>query len=68
MLAGADNPEGGQALLDFLLSDEVQAALPESMYVFPVVDGVELPADWAKYAEQPTVAVRRRPGRHRREP
>jgi len=54
VLSGADNPEGGQALLDFLLSDEVQAALPESMYVFPVVDGVELPADWAKYAERPT--------------
>ncbi len=28
-------------------ADEVQAALPTSMYVFPVVDGVELPADWA---------------------
>ena len=24
------------------------------MYVFPVADGVELPADWAKFAEQPT--------------
>jgi thiamine transport system substrate-binding protein len=54
VLAGADNPEGGQQLLDFLLSDEVQAALPTSMYVFPVVDGVELPADWAKYAERPS--------------
>ncbi len=54
VLAGADNPEGGRAVLDFLLSDEVQAALPTSMYVFPVADGVELPADWARYAERPT--------------
>jgi thiamine transport system substrate-binding protein len=54
VLEGADNPEGGQALLEFLLSEEVQAALPESMYVFPVADGVKLPADWARYAEQPT--------------
>jgi thiamine transport system substrate-binding protein len=54
VLEGADNPEGGQALLEFLLSEEVQAALPESMYVFPVADGVDLPADWARYAERPT--------------
>jgi len=53
VLEGADNPDGARALIDFLLGDEVQAALPESMYVFPVVDGVELPEDWATYAEQP---------------
>ncbi len=54
VLTGADNPEGGQALVEFLLSDAVQAALPESMYVFPVVDSVELPEEWARYAEQPS--------------
>ena len=54
MLAGAENPDGARAVLEWLLSPEVQAALPESMYVFPVVDGVELPEDWARFAEQPT--------------
>ena len=54
VLSGADNPEGAEALLEFLLSDQVQAALPESMYVFPVVDSVELPEEWARYAEQPS--------------
>jgi thiamine transport system substrate-binding protein len=54
VLEGADNPEGGRALLEFLLSDEVQAALPESMYVFPVSDDVTLPEDWARHAAQPT--------------
>ncbi len=54
VLSGADNPEGGAALLEFLLSDPVQAALPESNYVFPVVDSVELPEEWARYAEQPS--------------
>lgn len=54
ILQGAENAKGAAALIDFLLSDEVQAALPESMYVFPVADGVPLPADWAKYAVQPT--------------
>jgi len=53
VLEGADNPEGAQAVVDFLLSDEVQAALPESMYVFPVSDDVELPGDWAAHAERP---------------
>jgi thiamine transport system substrate-binding protein len=53
VLEGAANPEGGEELLDFLLTAEVQAALPESMYVFPVRDDVELPADWARFAQQP---------------
>jgi thiamine transport system substrate-binding protein len=54
LIDGAENPEGGQELIEFLVSPEVQAALPTSMYVFPVADGVELPPEWAKYAEQPT--------------
>ena len=53
VLEGAANPEGAQALIDFLLTPEVQAALPESMYVFPVVDGVELPEEWARFATRP---------------
>lgn len=54
VLAGADNPEGAQALIDFLLTPEVQAALPDAMYVFPVRDDVALPEAWATFAVQPT--------------
>lgn len=54
VLAGAANPEGAEEFIDFMLSEEVQAALPDSMYVFPVRSGVPLPSDWAKYAVQPT--------------
>jgi thiamine transport system substrate-binding protein len=54
ILAGGDNPEGAKAVIDFLLSPQVQAALPENMYVFPVADGTALPAEWAKWAVQPT--------------
>jgi thiamine transport system substrate-binding protein len=54
VLAGADNPEGAEALVDWMLSDEVQSALPESMYVFPVMPGATIPADWAQFAPQPT--------------
>ncbi len=50
VLANAANPSGAEAVVDWLLSDEVQAALPESMYVYPAVDGVDVPADWAAYA------------------
>lgn len=54
ILAGEDtNTAGARAVVDWLLSPEVQAALPPSMYVFPVVDGVELPAEWARFAERP---------------
>jgi len=54
VLDGAENPDGAKALVDFLLTPEVQAALPDSMYVFPVDSSVQLPADWAKFAKQPT--------------
>lgn len=53
VLAGAENPDGAEQVVDWLLSDEVQAALPDSMYVFPVSSAVELPADWAQFAQQP---------------
>ena len=53
VLAGADNPDGAEALVDWLLSDEVQSALPESMYVFPVMPDATIPPDWAKFAPQP---------------
>ena len=54
VLAGAENPAGAEALVDFLLSPEVQAALPDSMYVFPVDSSVPMPRQWATFAQQPT--------------
>ena len=53
VLDGAANPEGAAALVQWLVGPQVQAALPDSMYVFPVAEGTELPADWASFAEQP---------------
>jgi thiamine transport system substrate-binding protein len=54
VLAGAANTTGARAFIDFLLSTPVQDALPDSMYVFPVSDAATLPAEWAKFAVQPT--------------
>lgn len=53
VLAGAANPEGAAALVDFLVSPAFQAELPDSMYVFPVDDSVELPELWARWAQTP---------------
>lgn len=50
VLANAANPEGAQQLLDFLLSDEVQADIPGSMYMYPVSSAVDLPEEWARWA------------------
>ncbi|MBZ5734835.1 thiamine ABC transporter substrate-binding protein [Nocardioides sp. TRM66260-LWL] len=52
-LRGAANEAGAKAVVAWLQSPEVQAALPESMYVFPVAEGTALPKDWARFAKQP---------------
>jgi thiamine transport system substrate-binding protein len=54
VLAGASNPQGARAFVDFLLSPAVQKALPDSMYVFPVDEAAPLPSEWARFAEKPT--------------
>ncbi|MBN8882714.1 MAG: thiamine ABC transporter substrate-binding protein [Salana multivorans] len=50
VIAGAANPEGARAFIDFMLSPEFQADVPGQMYVYPVDSSVELPADWARFA------------------
>ena len=50
VLAGAENPEGAQAFIDFLGGRAFQEALPDSMYVFPVDPDATLPDAWAEYA------------------
>lgn len=54
VLSNAANPAGARELVDFLISPEVQAALPDSMYMFPVATGTPLPDDWARHAHQPS--------------
>ena len=45
----AKNPKGGQALLDYLLSESFQTGLPTNMYVYPIIE-TELPEAWSKFA------------------
>ena len=50
VLKNAKNPEGARALLKFMQTKDFQAALPDSNYVYPIDDSVELPEAWAKFA------------------
>ncbi|GAA2217962.1 thiamine ABC transporter substrate-binding protein [Streptomyces nogalater] len=49
LLSNARNPEGGKALLDFLLTREFQQDMPLNMFVYPVVEGAAVPADFTEY-------------------
>lgn len=50
VLKGAANPEGAKQFIDFLLSPEVQASIPENMYMYPALEDVKLPEEWVQYA------------------
>ena len=70
VLDGAANPDGAEQVVDWLLSPEVQAALPTSMYVFPVDADAPLPKEWAQFAEAPTAPIEVSPAdiaEHRRD-
>lgn len=61
VLRGAPNVEGAKKLVDFMLTPEVQAALPTEMYVYPVRKDVVLPVGWAQRAPVPAWTVRMNP-------
>lgn len=59
VLAGTDNPAGAKALIDFMLADQFQTALPDAMYVYPINKSIKLPdawAEWAPVADKPVGA------------
>ncbi|MEX1295057.1 MAG: thiamine ABC transporter substrate-binding protein [Candidatus Limnocylindrales bacterium] len=53
VLAGSEQPELAGALVDFLLSPEVQAELPEAMFVYPARSDVALPEAFERHALVP---------------
>ncbi|MEH0547139.1 thiamine ABC transporter substrate-binding protein [Streptomyces sp. B21-105] len=56
LLSNAANAEGGKALIDFLISGKFQQDMPLNMFVYPVVKGVAVPAEFTRYgpaAEHP---------------
>lgn len=57
VVAGAKNPKGAQAFIDFLLSREVQEAFPTSMYMYPVDAEAALPEAWQTWAQLPEEGI-----------
>jgi thiamine transport system substrate-binding protein len=53
VLAGAANPEGARAFIDFLLSPAAQADMPLQMFVFPAVTSTPLPDVFRQFAVVP---------------
>ena len=51
VLAGADNPAGAQALIDFMLTPTFQNDVPLNMFVFPVITTATLPDVFVEHAE-----------------
>ncbi|MPY34361.1 thiamine ABC transporter substrate-binding protein [Streptomyces adustus] len=49
LLSNAKNTEGGKALIDFLVSKEFQEDMPLNMFVYPVVAGAKVPAEFTQY-------------------
>lgn len=49
LLSNAHNPKGAEAFLDFLISRRFQEDMPLNMYVYPVVQGARVPAEFTEY-------------------
>ncbi|MFT3714515.1 MAG: thiamine ABC transporter substrate-binding protein [Gordonia sp. (in: high G+C Gram-positive bacteria)] len=56
-LRGAANLAGARKVIDWMLSPDVQAALPTAMYVYPVQNDTPLPTDWSRRAPAPEYTV-----------
>ncbi len=50
VLAGADNPAGARALIDFMLTPTFQDDVPLNMFVFPVTSSAVLPEAFSAHA------------------
>jgi thiamine transport system substrate-binding protein len=50
VLRGAANPDGAKRVIDWLLSEPVQADIPLNMFVFPAREGTPLPQVFVDFA------------------
>ena len=54
VIADSNNTPGAEALVEFMVGQDFQRSVPESMFVYPAVDGVEVPEAWAEFATPAT--------------
>ncbi|MFI5568257.1 thiamine ABC transporter substrate binding subunit [Streptomyces sp. NPDC051740] len=52
LLSNAKNPEGGKALLDFLIGKTFQDDMPLNMFVYPVREAARVPQEFVKFGPQ----------------
>jgi len=57
VLAGARNPEGARAFIDYMLSATFQDDIAEQMFVYPVVPDAAVPPAFEEYSAPPTDPV-----------
>jgi thiamine transport system substrate-binding protein len=57
VLAGARNPAGAKALVEFLLAEPFQSTMPRLMYVYPVNPAASVPAEWAEFGPAATSTI-----------
>lgn len=57
VLAGAKNPEGAAALMEFLLSEYFQNTMPSLMYVYPVNPNATIPVEWSEFGPAATTTI-----------
>lgn len=57
ILKGSPNEEAAAKVIEWLASEQTQAAIPESMYMYPVRKDTPLPAGWAEFAPAPDPSV-----------
>lgn len=53
VLTNANNPDGAQLFIDFMLSETFQSDIPLNMFVYPVVEDIELPELFVEFASLP---------------
>ena len=57
VIAGSDQPEAAQRVIDWLISPQVQADVPLSMFVFPARADTPLPDEFAEFVTRPQVPL-----------
>ena len=57
VLAGSPQPQAARAVVDWLLSPQVQADVPLSMFVFPARQDVPLPEVFTRFVRRPSAPL-----------
>jgi thiamine transport system substrate-binding protein len=57
VLRGTAHPEQARQVIDWLVSPEVQADIPLSMFVYPALENVPLPQEFVLFAPRPETSL-----------